>query len=114
MYVALSIPQGARNPEGAAAFMNFAIQSEQIERVALGQGKISPLRRQSEYYIHISSHRNPHLQDLQKILLSAELFYDPRVPQWMSLLGQIKQAFLSIWSGLATPPEALNAINRAS
>jgi len=108
----LSIPKGARNPEGAAAFINFAIQSEQVEQLALGQGKISPLRHQSEYYI--SNHKNPHLQDLQKILLSAELFYDPRVPQWMSRLIQIKQAFLSIWSELTTPPQALNAINRAS
>lgn len=104
----LSIPRGARHPEGAAAFIRFAIQSEQIERLALGQGKISPLKHWSERYL--SNHRNPHIEKLQEILSSAQLFYDPRVPGWMNYLNRIKQAFASIWSGQQMPAEALNTI----
>jgi len=104
----LSIPKGARHPEGAAAFIRYATQLEQIERLAVGQGKISPLKHWSDNYL--SNHRNPHLKILQDILSSAQLFHDPRVPGWMGYLDRIKQAFASIWSSGQVPEEALRAI----
>jgi multiple sugar transport system substrate-binding protein len=104
----LGIPKGAEHPEGAAAFIRFAMQPEQIERLALGQGKISPLERWSRGFL--AKHRNPHLRKLQEILTSAHLFHDPRVPGWMSHLDRIKRAFALIWSGEQPPSQALAAI----
>jgi multiple sugar transport system substrate-binding protein len=104
----LSIPKGAKNPNGAATFIRYAMQSEQIERLAISQGKISPLRHWSDRYL--SNHRNPHLKILQEILSSAQLFHDTQVPGWMSYLDQIKQAFANIWSGKQVPAQALSAI----
>jgi multiple sugar transport system substrate-binding protein len=104
----LSIPKGAKNPDGAAAFISYAMQPEQIEQLAIDQGKISPLRHWSDRFL--SNHRNPHLKKLQEILSSAQLFHDPQVPGWMNYLDQIKQVFADIWSGEQVPAQALSAI----
>lgn len=104
----LSIPKGARHPEGAAEFVGYAMQSEQIERLAIGQGKVSPLKHWSDEYL--SNHLNPHLRILQEILSSSQLFHDPRIPGWMGYLDRIKQAFANIWSNRQTPAQALIAI----
>jgi ABC-type glycerol-3-phosphate transport system substrate-binding protein len=104
----LSIPKGAKHLEGAAAFIRYAMQPKQIEQLAIGQGKITPLKHWSQNFL--SSHRNPHLKTLQEILSSAQLFYDPRISGWMAYLDQIKQAFANIWSGKQVPSQALNAI----
>lgn len=64
----LCVPKGAKQPEGAAAFIRYAMQHEQIERLATGQGKISPLKHWSDRFL--SNHRNPHLKTLQEILWS--------------------------------------------
>jgi ABC-type glycerol-3-phosphate transport system substrate-binding protein len=104
----LSIPKGGRHQEGAAEFILFAMQPEQIERLALGQVKISPLQHWSERFL--AQHQNPKLRVLREILSTAQLFHDPRVSGWMSYLEQIKQAFKRVWSGQETPAQALAAI----
>lgn len=107
----LSIPKGARHPEGAAAFIRFAMQPEQIERLALGHGKISPLRQRSERFL--AQHGNSKLWMLREILSSAQLFHDPRVPGWMNYRSRIKQAFSCIWSEGQPPAQALATIEDA-
>jgi len=104
----LGIPRGARHPEGAAEFISYAVQPQQIEQLALGQVKISPLQCWSETFV--AHHENIKLRVLRKILLTAELFYDPRVSGWMSYMERIKQAFDLIWSCQRTPAEALASI----
>ena len=104
----LSIPKGGRHPEGAAEFILFAAQPEQIEQVALGQVKISPLQCWSQRFL--AQHENPKLPVLREILSTAQLFYDPRVLGWTSYLEQIKGAFDLIWSGQRTSSQALAAI----
>jgi ABC-type glycerol-3-phosphate transport system substrate-binding protein len=104
----LSIPKGGRHPEGAAEFILFAAQPEQIEQVALGQVKISPLQCWSQRFL--AQHENPKLPVLREILSTAQLFYNPRVLGWTSYLEQIKGAFDLIWSGQRTPTQALAAI----
>jgi ABC-type glycerol-3-phosphate transport system substrate-binding protein len=108
----LSIPKDAKHPEGAAEFIRYATQPQQIERLALGQGKISPLKHWSDDYL--SNHRNPHLKTLQHILSEAQLFHDPWVQGWESYLDRIKQAFADIWLGRQFPAQALNAMQEAS
>lgn len=104
----LGIPKGARHPEGAAQFISFATQPEQIEQLALGQVKLSPLRDWSQRFL--VGHINPQLGELREILLTAQLFHDPRVSTWMNCLERIKQAFELIWSEQATPAQALTSI----
>jgi multiple sugar transport system substrate-binding protein len=104
----LGIPRGARHPEGAAEFISYAVQPQQIEQLALRQVKISPLQRWSETFV--AHHENIKLPVLREILLTAELFYDPRVLGWTSYRERIKQAFDLIWSGKRTPGEALASI----
>jgi len=104
----LGIPKGARHPEGAAQFISFATQPEQIEQLALGQVKISPLRDWSQRFL--VGHINPQLGELREILSTAQLFHDPRVSIWMNCLERIKQAFELIWSEQATPAQALTSI----
>jgi ABC-type glycerol-3-phosphate transport system substrate-binding protein len=104
----LSIPKGGRHPEGAAEFILFAARPEQIEQLALGQVKISPLQCWSERFL--AQHENPKLRVLREILSTAQLFYDPRVLGWTSYLEQIKGAFDLIWSGQRTPTQALATI----
>ena len=101
----LSIPKGAQHPEGAAAFLHYAMQPKEIERLALGHLKISPLRTWSRSFL--AQHRNDKLGMLRDILSSSQLFHDPRVPGWMRYLDQIKRAFVRIWSGKQAPAQAL-------
>lgn len=104
----LCIPKGAQHPGGAAEFIRFAMQPEHIERLALDHGKISPIKHWSEKFLE--THRNPKLRELQKILLSAQLFHDPRIPGWMNYVERIKAAFKRIWSGQQSAAQALAAI----
>jgi len=101
----LSIPKGAQHPEGAAAFLRYATQPREIERLALGHSKISLLRTWSGSFL--AQHRNQKLGVLRDILSSSQLFHDPRVPGWMRYLDQIKTAFVRIWSGKQAPAQAL-------
>ncbi len=107
----LCVPRGARHPEGAAAFVSFLLEPTRIEQLALGQGKVSPLSNWSAGFR--ARHPNPHLEALGKILTSADLFHDPRVPGWLATLERIKAAFALIWAGSETVPAALARLRRA-
>lgn len=101
----LCIPTGARSPEGAASFLSFLLEPERIERLALGQTKISPLVSWSSGFL--AAHTNPRLTTLREILDSAVLFHDPRVPGWLAVLERIQEAFGLIWSGKDSPSSVL-------
>ncbi len=101
----LAVPAGSANPSGAAEFIRFATRPEQLERLALGQGKISPLVDWSAEFM--ARHPNPHIREFRDILASAELFHDPRLPGWLSYLDGIKKAFAEVWAGRGTPQQVL-------
>jgi ABC-type glycerol-3-phosphate transport system substrate-binding protein len=103
----LCIPRGARNPEGAQAFIDFASQAPNIEALAIGQNKISPLRVWSQHFI--DHHPNPQIERFHHILSSCDLVSDPRVRGWLGHLERIKSAFNDIWSGHKTAEEALSS-----
>lgn len=104
----VAVPTGAKHIDGAAAFLRFASTRRSIEIVALGQGKISPLVDWSQAFL--ADHPNPKLADLQRILGSATLFHDPRVPGWLGYLDGIKKAFSDVWTHGQEPDAALAAI----
>lgn len=104
----VGVPAGAHCPAGAAAFLRFAARPEQLEAIALGQGKIAPTRAWSPDLL--ARHRNPHLETLRTILDSATLFWDPRVPGWIAQLERIKGAFARIWAGDEAPHEILASL----
>lgn len=101
----LCIPRGARNPEGAQAFIDFASRISSIEALAVGQGKISPLKKWSRSFVE--NHPNPQITKFREILMTCDLVNEPRVPGWLGYLDRIKSAFGDIWSGLKDPEEAL-------
>ncbi len=101
----LCIPRGAKNPDGAQAFIDFASETLNIETLAIGQNKISPLRVWSRSFIE--RHPNPQIERFSDILSTCALVSDPRVPGWLGYLERIKSAFEDIWSGHRTPAEAL-------
>lgn len=103
----LAIPAGARNSDGAAEFIRFATSPGQVERLALAQGKVSPLRDWSAEFL--AGHSNPRIRDFQAILKSARLLHDPRVPGWLGYLDRIKAAFAAVWLGEKSPDQVLRA-----
>ena len=103
-----AVPTDAKNIDGAAAFLRFASTRSNMEIVALGQGKISPLVDCSQAFL--TDHPNPKLAELQRILDSATLFHDPRVPGWLGYLDRIKKAFSDVWTHGREPDAALAAI----
>jgi multiple sugar transport system substrate-binding protein len=105
----LSVPSGSQHPEGAAEFIQFAARAENLERLALGQRKISPLEHWSSEFT--AWHENPKLAFLREILSSALLFCDPQVPGWLGFLDRIKRAFRSIWTEGVPPTQALAIIS---
>lgn len=101
----LAIPSGAAHQAGALDFIRFATLPEHLERLALGQGKVSPLVRWSAEFI--GRHRNPRICEFRDLLASARLLHDPRVPGWLGYLERIKEAFGAVWSGQKSPRESL-------
>jgi multiple sugar transport system substrate-binding protein len=104
----LCIPRGAQNPDGAQAFIEFASEASNVETLAIGQNKISPLREWSGSFTE--RHPNPQIETFRNILSTCNLVSDPRVPGWLGYLERVKAAFEAIWSGQKTPAEALTAI----
>lgn len=100
----LCIPRGAQNPEGAQAFIDFASEASNIEALATGQNKISPLRAWSRSFVE--RHPNPKIERFCDILLTCDLVSEPRVSGWLGYLERIKSAFEDIWSGRKTAAEA--------
>lgn len=105
----LCIPRGARNPEGAQAFIDFASQASNIEALAIGQNKISPLLVWSERFFE--RHPNPQIEKFRDILAVCDLLTEPRVPGWLGCAEHIKAAFQDIWSGCKAPEEALASLS---
>jgi multiple sugar transport system substrate-binding protein len=101
----LCIPRGARNREGAQAYIDFASRAANIEALAIAQNKISPLRVWSQHFI--GHHPNPQIVKFRDILMACDLVSDPRVPGWLGCLERVKSAFQEIWSGKKPPQEAL-------
>ncbi len=101
----VGISAGARCPEGAAAFLEFLTQAAQIERLALEQGKVSPLASWAPEYM--AAHPNPKLADLRAIWDCAHVFAPPAVPEWWSIRERIRAAFRAMWCDGVQPREAL-------
>ena len=104
----LCIPYRARCPEGAMDFIEFACRPEQLELVAAGQSKISPLRSWSQQFV--TSHPNPHLAELRHMLDTATCYTEPRVPGWLAHRDRIRHAFARMWVQGVPPAEALCAL----
>jgi len=101
----LAIPSGARCPEGASAFLSFLLDPAQIEALALGQGKVSPLSRASPGFV--ASHPNPRLSDLRAIWDDSRVFSPPAHPEWLTIRARVREAFRAMWKEGKSPQEAL-------
>lgn len=89
-------------------FIEFACRPEQLELVAAGQSKISPLRSWSQQFV--ASHPNPHLAELRHMLDTATCYTEPRVPGWLAHRDRIRDAFARMWGQGVPPAEALCAL----
>ena len=64
----LVIPAGAKHPRASMEFMKFVQQPENLEKLCLGQKKISPLRRVSSGFL--ARHSHPYLRTFLQLAAS--------------------------------------------
>jgi len=101
----LVIPRGARNPEGAWAFIRFVQQQENIELLAREQRKFSPLREVSDdFYV---GHPNPHIELYRRLAESPNARSFPMVAIVEELREEMNLAVEKVWLGVETPEIAL-------
>lgn len=106
----LVIPKGAREADGAFAFMRFVNRQESLEKLALAQRKFSPLRAVSEDFWR--RHPNPYIRVFVNLAASPNARYVPRLTVWQAYKDEMIVATDRIYSQLATPAAALEDVER--
>jgi ABC-type glycerol-3-phosphate transport system substrate-binding protein len=99
----LCISAMSDNIEEASGFIEYAMKPENVERIALGQMKISPLKVWSDSFI--ANHGNPKIVDFMETLDTDELFWEPNKCGWSVNREKIKEAFSILWRTKERPEE---------
>jgi len=107
----LHIPKNAQHPEEALEFIKFVNIPENLENLAINQGKIVPIKNPSKSFF--KKHPNPYILKLIQFLNKAELHYSPLISTWDIYLKEITKAIKSIWSLKTTPKRALSRVKQA-
>jgi ABC-type glycerol-3-phosphate transport system substrate-binding protein len=104
----LVIPHGSRHPDQAFDFIRFVNTRPEIEKLALGQRKISPLATVSpDFY---KRHVNPYIQMYTKLSRSPNSVSVPRFSLWNEYADDLVAAIEQIGSLSKTPAEALGMV----
>ena len=104
----LHIPKNAQHPEEALEFIKYVNTPENLENLAVNQGKIVPIKNPSENFF--KKHPNLHILKLMQLLNRAKLHHSPLIPIWDTYLKEITKALKSIWSLKTTPKRALSRV----
>ena len=99
----LCVSSVSENIEEASDFIEYVIQSETIERIALGQWKISPNKEWSNSFV--ARHGNPKIAEYKDTLETNDLFWEPNVRDWSDNRRKIKEAFSILLSTKEKPEE---------
>jgi len=106
----LVIPSGARHPGEAFEFIKYLTQQGPMEKLCLGQRKISPLRSVSAEFVR--EHKNPYISMFQDLAASPGATPQPRISVWNEYTLELRNASQRLWLNEATPDQALGDVQR--
>ncbi len=95
----LVLPRGAREPEGARAFLAFSQRREELESLARAHGKPSPLEEVSPRFGH--DHPNPFVAVHDRLARREDAAVLPRSRVWQAYSDLTISAFQRVWEGEA-------------
>ena len=104
----LCIPKEARHPKEAFEFMAFVSSQPEIEKLNLGQRKLSPLMETSPGFI--KNHPNPKIEMFIELAKSPNAFYVPKIQIWSEMTAEMSVAYDQAFRLLRTPEEALGEV----
>lgn len=104
----LVIPAGARHPQEAFEFIRYVNSRGPMEKLCIGQRKFSPLKECSDDFFE--RHPNPHIGTFVELAKSPGARYLPHLTMWTVYENDMKQAFGKVWTGRASPREALGEV----
>jgi ABC-type glycerol-3-phosphate transport system substrate-binding protein len=108
----LVIPKGAKHPAEAFEFIKFVSTQKNMEKLALGQRKFSPLAKVSADFI--KKHPNPYIKVFIDLAKSPNARYVPRMPVWNEYKNESIVAYDQIFTGLMEPEQALGELQKRS
>ena len=103
-----AIPVGAKNVEGAKAFLKFLSKPENL--IVLSKGQISPLKE--EYTPKWFYEKRKYAKMLEKEMKSCEIVFCPKFPLWHLYLDEIRNAADEIQNGTMSVEDALKRAKR--
>ncbi len=103
-----SIPVGAKNVEGAKAFLRFLAKPENL--IVLSKGQISPLKE--EYTPKWFYQKRKYAKILESYMKSCEIVFCPKFPLWNLYLDEIRNAADEIQNGTMSVEAALKRAER--
>ncbi|MDC3955230.1 extracellular solute-binding protein [Polyangium jinanense] len=106
----LVIPSGAKHPNEAFTFLKYLTQQGPMEKLCLGQRKLSPLRSVSPSFYR--EHQNPFIKSLQDLAASPGATPQPRISVWNEYTLEIRNASQRLWLGEATAEQALGDVKQ--
>jgi len=108
----IGIPRGAKHVAEAAKFLKYMASPEGVEILCGGQGKHSPLRVTSPGFLDPTKNKNPHVRFFWKLAFSPNARRTPALGIWQEYKRAMSLAFDEVWTGTATPAEALAKVQR--
>ena len=101
----LCIPRGAKHPAAAFQFIKFVQSQKGMEMLCLGQKKITPLVKVSNYFLE--HHPNKYIQLFVQMAHTKHPIVTPHLGIWPQYSAEISNAFDEIVLMTKTPQEAL-------
>lgn len=86
----LAIPKGAKNVEGAWAFIKYVQSQEGMELLCMGQGKHTPLVKVSEKFWQ--THKNPYIKLFHELAMSPTAKAPPKLGIWPQYSAEMENA----------------------
>jgi multiple sugar transport system substrate-binding protein len=104
----LSIPTGARHPEEAFKFLIYLNRQEVLEKLALGQRKMTSLRAVSEPFL--AGHPHPYIEVFIEIAASPNVGRKPPIAQRNQLEAEMRNTIGLLLRQKVTPVQGLAAV----
>ncbi|MCP4177628.1 MAG: ABC transporter substrate-binding protein [bacterium] len=104
------IPRGSPHPKAAFGFIKFISSQKEIEKLDIGQGKFSPLRKVSKNFI--KNNPNPKIKFFMELAKSKNARIEPKCPVWSQYLSSLGVAFNQVFYGVYSAKEALGIVKK--
>lgn len=104
----LAIPKSAKNKQEAKLFMQWLLKQENLEYLALAQGKFIPLKNHSEEFF--TKHRNQYIKTFIELASSPNTKYFPQLSFSNRYKREIKNAYEKVIKAQLSAKEALDEL----